>query len=438
MEQAKNKFRIMAFGIESEGYKVPKEPIEDEKYILFFCPINTSDDFSSFDIVIFFDKTFETISDEIACNNKAEMLKRVKQAFSLLDKGGFICSLIYSIKDEYVKGFRGSTYESNDTSLIKNILNDFGIYPNSRKPAGNPFKHFKIYRNEYLKYLDKYGVTETVFVLSSYEFKNVKPICKVRDVYVGAIIYDKLILLPCLAPDKDEKSTIDLFKVIAAAVTETIQKIRVEIPKWLNEQVLFPEEKKLIENLNRQHEIVKDLELKIKAYEDIKGCLYFSGHTLVEKVSLALEKFFNVKTEKEKVDAYIDDLKLFIPGSESSHVPFAIAEVKGVNSGVKRENINQADSHRERLGLSHDFPTLLIVNVKMDATDLKEKDHEVASDQIKKAVSDKILIIRTLDLLNLIYLMENSKVSRDSVIEIFKNKKGWLKATTEELFILSE
>ncbi len=71
------------------------------------------------------------------------------------------------------------------------------------------------------------------------------------------------------------------------------------------------------------------------------------------------------------------------------------------------------------------------MNVKMNAASLELKDLEVASEQIKKAVADKILIIRTLDLLNLIFLEDAGKISKDKIIEIFQKECGWLKSTQE-------
>jgi len=146
MKKENNKFKIMVFGAESSGYKVPLKPIEEAKYTLFFYPLNTEGDFSDFDVVIFFDKTFEKVEKEIVCANKAEMLKRVKEVFQLIKKGGLICTLVYSIRDAYsISGYlQSNTYESDDTSLIKVILNDIGLNSNYRKRSSDPLKHFGV------------------------------------------------------------------------------------------------------------------------------------------------------------------------------------------------------------------------------------------------------------------------------------------------------
>jgi hypothetical protein len=115
----------------------------------------------------------------------------------------------------------------------------------------------------------------------------------------------------------------------------------------------------------------------------------------------------------------------------------ALVEIKGVNSGIKREHINQADSHRERSGLANNFPILLIVNTKMDATKFEEKELEVAHEQVKKAVGDNILVMRTLDLINVIYLIERGIKTKDDFISVLQTENGWLK-TTKETYIISK
>ncbi len=436
----------MVFGADSLGYSTPIEPLEGGEYTLEFCSLNSSHDLSDFDVVIFFDKAFETISDRggISCSNEEGMLKRVKEVFSLLKKGGTICTLIYSIKDQYnnTSSFNSTNYGSDDTSLTKVILNDVGLNSSIRVLYSSPLRHFKIFRNEYIKYLEKYGVTKTYFNIPSSQFKSIIPICKIKETYVGAIIrnvaWDKgnIILLPCLAPDKDIKSTTELFTYLATALSESLQKISDEIPNWLKDQLIFPEEKIALTSIEQQNEIIKKLETKLIEYNQLKGCLHFTGDTLIASVSFALEKYFGIGAER--AEGFIDDLKLLLPGDGGSLTCFAVAEVKGINSGVKREHINQADSHRERLKLSNNFPTLLIVNTKTDAIDMQAKNLAVATEQIKKAVTDNILIIRTLDLLNLIFLLEEKKINRDDVILIFKSKTGWLKATKDDFSILSD
>ena len=324
---------------------------------------------------------------------------------------------------------RYHTYKSSDTNLIKTLLNDYGITSDRREQTQIPLKHFDVYRNEYNRYLEDYGVCQTYFnVKYSSVARSVKVICGREDYYTGMIVEDHLFVLPCLAPDADEASTVKLFSTVATAMLETISKLSHEIPTWIDEGIVFPQERKIkeqVEELNKERAILNS---KIDIYRDYKGCLALSGETLVESVATIFESFFQFRVKRET--KLIDDLKLFMPEADKDEL-IALVEVKGVNSGVKRENINQADSHRERLSLPLTTPVLLVVNTKQDAKSLKEKELEVASEQIKKAVQDNILIIRTLDLVRIMTLVEDGKVSVEGMLRIFQSEKGWL-TTTED------
>lgn len=362
------------------------------------------------------------------------MLKRVKQLHKLWDKGGFIGVLVYKLMDEYTTSdyIRSYSHEADDTSLGKVLLNDLGVDKRRRKENETPLKHFKLFRDEFKSYLADYGVTQAYFELYGIA-SQIKPICTLNSnsCLVGLIFNDSVFILPCLAVDKDEKSTVKLFDTVAKAIVATLPKLAQEIPAWVDHDFVFQEEKRLLTELKKQKEILSDIETEIATYKNFKGALIFGHDSLVANIGYVLENFLQIKVSR--IEEYKEDLKLLQNGKL-----IAIAEVKGVNSGVQREQINQVDSHRERQGLAPGFPALLIINTKMAATSLKDKDLLVASEQIKKAVNDKVLIVRTLDLLNLIKLVEISKISKDEILRIFKEEHGWLKATEEMFEIMKE
>jgi hypothetical protein len=439
MEKAKeNRLKIMVYGVESVGFKTPNKPIEKSKYVLVFHSLKTEDDFSDYEGVIFLGETLEAYEDEkLICTNTHEKLKRVKQLFKLRNKGGFICILINHIVDSINHhGGYGSGYigDYSDTSLAKKFLNDIGLAQDLRRYSKSPLQHFKIVRDEFKSFLADYGTTHSYFNKPYYwDTYEIKPICTIESYYTGMILRNNIFLLPCLAADKDEKSTIKLFTALADALTTTLSKLAQDIPLWVNEEYIFPKEKILIEDLEKQRQILIRLESEAEQYKKIKGCLSFGNDLLVEKVAFVLEHFLSLKVEWN--EEYREDLKIFLPKSSKLS---AIAEIKGVNAGVSREHINQVDSHRERLRLSSDFPAILVINTKMNATNMKTKDLEIAAEQIKKAVSDNVLILRTLDLLNLIYLEEKGEITKDKIIEKLLKERGWLKTTKENWEVLKK
>jgi hypothetical protein len=336
--------------------------------------------------------------------------------------------LFYDIRDNYVISgdFDSHTYPSCDTNLTKTLLNDYGIDDKIRKLTDTPLKHFKIYRNEYKIYLEDYGVCQTYFDIPSYKNMNVKAICGVRHLFTGMIVEEKIFVLPCHAPDRNESATTKVFSTLASALCESISKLSTEIPSWIDEGLVFPEEKNLADRLQQLSKEVAQVEGNLERYKTFKGCLALSGDALVESVSTIFESFFKLRVIKD--ERFIDDIKLYLPREDEDKM-IAIVEIKGVNSGIKREHINQADSHRERLELPNNFPALLIVNTKMDARNFEEKELEVAHEQVKKAAIDNVLIMRTIDLINVVYLIEQGVMTRDEFLSLLEKTNGWIKAT---------
>lgn len=116
-----------------------------------------------------------------------------------------------------------------------------------------------------------------------------------------------------------------------------------------------------------------------------------------------------------------------------------LGEIKGKSGGVKREYINQADSHRERAKLPEDFPTLLIINTHTRNTrTLQEKDKEIPSEQVKHAVKMNVLVLRTLDLLNLLALVQKGRVTTADILELLRSNVGWLRIIGDKIQIQKE
>jgi hypothetical protein len=142
------------------------------------------------------------------------------------------------------------------------------------------------------------------------------------------------------------------------------------------------------------------------------------------------EKILPLKPRRE--EAFREDLMLL----DSAGGPVAFVEVKGVSRGVAREQVNQADIHRERAGVSAEFPSLLIVNTNMKAASIADKDRSVDPEQIRHAVRNNVLILRTLDLLNLASLHSSGKLGSEAVVELLTKSSGWLRVADARRFCL--
>lgn len=176
---------------------------------------------------------------------------------------------------------------------------------------------------------------------------------------------------------------------------------------------------------------LSDIDDREDKLNQFKSMLALTGDDLVESVILAFSDGFGISVDGK--DDLREDFKLLNAGSEH----FCLCEVKGINKGVKREHINQADSHRERSGFGEKFPSLLIANTHIkNARSVEEKDQEIASEQILHAYRMNVLILRIIDLLGLLRLKLNDKISTKELVTLLIENKGWLRIENESYRII--
>jgi hypothetical protein len=90
-----------------------------------------------------------------------------------------------------------------------------------------------------------------------------------------------------------------------------------------------------------------------------------------------------------------------------------VVEVKGVRGGLKREHLNQIDSHRERLSLTADTAGLLIVNDFMEIEGLEQRSaKQFDAQHLKHAVDLNIRILRTTTLFELMLDIEHLQIQQ--------------------------
>ena len=105
----------------------------------------------------------------------------------------------------------------------------------------------------------------------------------------------------------------------------------------------------------------------------------------------------------------------------------ALAEVKGVNSGIKRPHINQVDDHRAALEATpEELPGLLIVNHHR-ALDLERKvEGDVHPTVRKHAQRQNVLVLRTVDLYRLLSLSLAGEPVGSQLVALLREGGGWL------------
>ncbi len=253
--------------------------------------------------------------------------------------------------------------------------------------------------DEFGAYINRWGVAKTVLELS-YEKQDKKILAQVGDKVAGVEFRGKIFFLPFHSTRSESSEAESVVKELCRAINDYLQKRKVEIPDWANEFV-FAEEEKLQKELSELLSEADQLQQTLFELKSYKGILTQSGEALKDTVVLILRDFFSLKVtdvEDFKEDALIRD---------QEGKTLIVLEIKGTKSGIKREYINQVDSHRERLGLDSSVPGLLIINDQMDIEGISARlATTVASEQIAHAHKMNVLILRTIDLL---FLMRSSE-----------------------------
>lgn len=422
--------RILVYGIERVGLKFESQFIKTRNFEIEFAEFTTNKKFQNYDGVILFQSTFERIKLQDAYNSqyyevrysRDELVKRRNQLSQLLDKGGFVCFLIHR---EFIDR---TQYNPNtkDTDLCKVYLNLDSFYRNS---LGSDCAITKIYRSEFEPFLKDYGIAKVKFSCYYYE-SYIRKICDAGyKVTTGFILCDNRYFVPCRLPSDDEIE--DFFKKIASSLIATSKKLIKEIPDWVDEYKFKQEKELLTEEVELQNKI-EGLQDKKKIYKGYKRCLCYDGELLVESIVDVLRTGFAF-TVDDKKEEYIEDKTILNDAKEDS----ILVEIKGTNQNVKSNNIYQADAHRGRRDKGSNFPSILIMNTFIKSSNsITDKLKDIALEQVKLAVEKKVLVMRTIDLLNLLYLKEEGKINKSDIISTCTKEYGWLKVSQDKYEII--
>lgn len=418
--------QIMVLGAEMKRIVAPK-PILTANYHLHFEPFDTPKKFTEFDGVIVFQGTFEMEETYRQLGGtylriktaKNQLDSRIKELRLLLEKGGFAC---FVLCEPFID--TDSAGDTSETDLVKYFLKRSGIY---RRNFDSRVPHVRTVLSEFKPFLDVFGAANTWFNIDSRY--DIKRIALSGNRLVGMIFGRQILCVPTQIPETPEgvhtPRAKEYFSSLGNALAAVVRKLAVEVPAWADDYKFTKERAALAQQETLTQELAR-INAEIDGYRTFKWILIYDGDDLVDAVRHVLETGFGFKVDPS--DEYREDMKLL----DAAGQPFLFAEVKGTNGGVKREHVNQADSHRERAGLPPTFPSVLIMNTGIkSAGSLAEKDGAVASEQVEHAKRHNILVLRTLDLLRLLGLHDRGAITKDDVQRLLATGAGWLKVTDE-------
>jgi hypothetical protein len=217
---------------------------------------------------------------------------------------------------------------------------------------------------------------------------------------------------------------------LTEAILSFRKRLAYEVPAWA-EDFRFPLEVPLLEQDQRLVAELEEVRSKEESYSAFKAVLCQDGDRLVESVTAVLRDGFGFIVPDQE-EEFIEDRTLVDADGKAE----ALVEIKGKNKGVSSEAINQTHSHRERRELPASFPAVLIINSFAESTSLEDKDRPVGDEQVEHAAKNGVLIVRTLDLLHLLSLVEAGKLDAAKVLALFKSEKGWLRADSAGYAVL--
>ena len=413
--------RVLVYGTDKLGLSPPAGEHGTPSYVLVFKPFETTERFQDYDGVIFFQGIFERFTERgnglrtwLEVDYDIAMLdQREKEVSLLLAGGGFACVLLHK---PFVDDDRGTSFKRTD--LAKRLLNWDSLY---RRNLGGRYTEVHAVVNEFEKFFGLFGAAYTFFTCHN-DALNVRGIAKFGPDLVGFSMEPRSLFIPVLVPRNDPDTIMEFFGLLVEAVLARLKRATTEAPAWV-QSFSFPEEEPLRQRREELTEQIGKVEGRLAQLERFKLVLVHDSELLVEDVQLVLSEGFSLTA---RVDAdYKADIKVFDAGGK----PMMLVEVKGTNGGVKRDFVYQADTHRERAGVADDFPSLLIVNTNLRGTTVAGKDVEVATEQVQRARKVGVLILRTLDLLNIVVRLQAKQLTRDEVVRMFTVSTGWLKAT---------
>jgi len=425
----KDKHRVLLFGERTFGSKKLTNIESNLWHVdqICFPDEHKWEDLSSYTLVILDYSTFYYSTNEEIVRCKEIFEKQMRKA---LDGGTSFCILHY---DEDVPGdeydFReGRRMKKEDVRKYRKLqigfrwLNDRSIRPFR---YDEPIIDGQLKRNEFKRYIDNWGASKMGFVFyrkGSYsdiiykKFNENVALAFTLDFKPGKLIY-----MPCQRNFSHLEVLTDTFRTLIDSLITYLTKIRIEPPKWANVPIFSKEEKLVKEKADLEYKLKKKQE-ELDIFNSAKQLLFQSEYGLEEALPRFLSEQCGILTKRE--ERYKEDFWLLDDNEER----IAICEVKSYNKGFKKTGLFNLYTHRDEYNnLSDTFPAILFVNANLNAASWEQKNRPINKQDYKEAADKHILIVRIEDLLFAWQALKDKAITKNRLLDIFKNEIGWLK-----------
>ena len=208
-------------------------------------------------------------------------------------------------------------------------------------------------------------------------------------------------------------------EALASSIVTYLSRVEKEEPEWVGKSFVFVHEKPLLQKRQRLETEIERLDSQLFQFKDLRTILWQRDYALQNSVPRFL-KALGMETRQD--EQFEEDFWVTQGGKD-----IVVAEVKSMNGNVSRQDIGKLDDHRKARNKPDDFPGLLVANTFAALQDLKEKNKRIEPNECKRAAADHILVMRTIDLLNLYELISQERLQLSQLIDLLLTASGWLK-----------
>ena len=412
------KFRLLGYALPQPPDDNAERSLEHESFIVHDVPLRSNVRFQDYDGLIVFAGAFEKCTNTdspdrflVSCIDRADLDLRERQTLTLIDQRKPVVFLL-----RFAPRYPVNSHEPADQDLFRRISSRLGIKWVSYSQA-TPVDWLA---PDFKTYAMSFGTGYILLRCDEQTREPTTPLFGSDRLLFGAAVKDTVFFLPC--PNPQNLHVVQ--QTVLAAIEGVLgyrERMSEDMPEWVSE-FQFEKESSLRVELEGLVESARRLGTGIREYKQCKGALVFQSKPLVDIVAHAFRRFFGISLVID--DKCIEDATI----RDSQGDILAVLEIKGVRGNFKGANVNQVDTHRERLGLNTETPGILITNTFMEAKNFKEKDERPHPDIVKKATRENVLILRTLDLIRLANLVEKGCVSTAEAKNMFLKSAGWLRA----------
>ncbi len=408
MSMKATKPTIYAYGFDKYGFSLPSQSIERDDFIVRFIAYESDLSLDSADGLVIPSGIFEQyhrvkdIFGEPAGRDvrydKALLAAREKQLFNAFQRGIWTAFLLGAVDN-------GESENWKETDLAKKFLNMF----TDRVVTHDPVPYVNCKASEFRIYLDRFGIAQTQFSVKD-GLQTSKILAHVSEAAVAFETGGQFFFLPFFTTKRDGKELVDALSLTVGSILEYKRKNDIYLPAWVSKLQFKAEAKIRLEVQKVERQLVKLTE-EVGKWEKYKAILCTSGSNLNTIVVEVLRDFFGLDLKSE--EKYIEDAVIY----DHTGKPIFVVEIKGVNGGIKREQINQVDSHRERLGFGSDIPGLLVINDFMDVENFDERKAKSFDPQnLTHARNNNVKILRTVTLFEMMLALEDATDRKDPLL----------------------